>query len=55
MHDDFYNITVPGEAALPGAVPHLDRADEDGVTRAFEIRAGDQLEFSPEELHVAEQ
>jgi hypothetical protein len=29
------------------------RADEDGVARAFEIRAGEQTEFSPDELHVA--
>lgn len=27
------------------------RADEDGVVRAFEIRAGEEMEFSPDELH----
>ncbi|MDB6032562.1 MAG: hypothetical protein JWM16_2900 [Verrucomicrobiales bacterium] len=30
------------------------RADEDSVARAFEIRAGEQTEFSPDELHAAE-
>jgi hypothetical protein len=29
------------------------RADDDGVARAFEIRTGEQTEFSPDELHVA--
>ena len=29
------------------------RADDDGIARAFEIRAGEQTEFSPNELHVA--
>ena len=29
------------------------RVDDDGVARAFEIRVGEQTEFSPDELHVA--